>query len=206
MRDYCVIDVRDDDWAGGNIKGSHNSPSSQFYLRVNDLVEKTKHIPTVVFHCALSQMRYAPFLYDSRDLPSSDANHTYPPAVRRLPEYVTKHGSLPSPISQPDLAPIHLDILRGARPARGRRRRHSPPGFSPPRRLPGLPGQIPQGPPARRKLEPGSLGQPSVLLARFLTFRCSCHILAPTARTVACHNASGSTYVIYFRGVLEGST
>ncbi|KAM5539472.1 hypothetical protein V8D89_006924 [Ganoderma adspersum] len=57
MRDYCVIDVRDDDWAGGNIKGSHNSPSSQFYLRVNDLVEKTKHIPTVVFHCALSQMR-----------------------------------------------------------------------------------------------------------------------------------------------------
>ena len=57
MKDYCVIDVRDDDWAGGNIKGSHNSPSSQFYVHVHDLVEKTKNVPTVVFHCALSQVR-----------------------------------------------------------------------------------------------------------------------------------------------------
>ncbi|TBU27180.1 Rhodanese-like protein [Dichomitus squalens] len=57
MKDYCVIDVRDDDWAGGNIKGSHNSPSSQFYVHVHDLVERTKNVPTVVFHCALSQVR-----------------------------------------------------------------------------------------------------------------------------------------------------
>ena len=58
MKDYCVIDVRDDDWEGGNIKGAHNAPSSQFYVQVHDLVQKTKAVPTVVFHCALSQVRY----------------------------------------------------------------------------------------------------------------------------------------------------
>ncbi len=57
-KDYYVVDVRDDDRIGGNIKGSHNAPSSQFYVHVHDLVEKTKDIPTVVFHCALSQVRY----------------------------------------------------------------------------------------------------------------------------------------------------
>ncbi|RPD62669.1 Rhodanese-like protein [Lentinus tigrinus ALCF2SS1-6] len=57
MKDYCIFDVRDDDWAGGNIKGAHNAPSSQFYVHVNDLVQKTKDVPTVIFHCALSQVR-----------------------------------------------------------------------------------------------------------------------------------------------------
>ncbi|OSD07448.1 Rhodanese-like protein [Trametes coccinea BRFM310] len=56
-KDYCVIDVRDDDWVGGNIKGAQNAPSSQFYVHVHDLVQKTKSVPTVVFHCALSQVR-----------------------------------------------------------------------------------------------------------------------------------------------------
>ncbi|KAJ8468892.1 hypothetical protein ONZ51_g9353 [Trametes cubensis] len=56
-KDYCVIDVRDDDWAGGNIKGAQNAPSSQFYVHVHDLVQKTKNVPMVVFHCALSQVR-----------------------------------------------------------------------------------------------------------------------------------------------------
>ncbi|KAH9933168.1 Rhodanese-like protein [Epithele typhae] len=57
MKDYLVIDVRDDDRDGGNITGSHSAPSAQFYVRVNDLVQKTKAVPTVVFHCALSQVR-----------------------------------------------------------------------------------------------------------------------------------------------------
>ncbi|OBZ68687.1 Arsenate reductase 2.2 [Grifola frondosa] len=57
MKDYCVVDVRDDDWEGGNIKGAHNSPSGEFMLRVHELVDKTKRVPTVVFHCALSQVR-----------------------------------------------------------------------------------------------------------------------------------------------------
>jgi rhodanese-related sulfurtransferase len=51
------VDVRDDDWVGGNIKNSHNSPSNQFSANVDRLVHDTKHIPTVVFHCALSQVR-----------------------------------------------------------------------------------------------------------------------------------------------------
>ena len=56
-KDYCVIDVRDDDWHGGNIKGAHNSQSHGFLLKVDDLVSRTKNVPMVVFHCALSQVR-----------------------------------------------------------------------------------------------------------------------------------------------------
>ncbi|OJT09423.1 hypothetical protein TRAPUB_14086 [Trametes pubescens] len=43
-KDYCVIDVRDDDYIGGHIKGAQNAPSNQFYVQVNDLVQKTKNI------------------------------------------------------------------------------------------------------------------------------------------------------------------
>ncbi|KDQ62624.1 hypothetical protein JAAARDRAFT_54549 [Jaapia argillacea MUCL 33604] len=56
-KDYVVIDVRDDDWHGGNIKGSHNFPSQTFLAKVDELVEKTKNVKTVIFHCLLSQMR-----------------------------------------------------------------------------------------------------------------------------------------------------
>ncbi|KAI0086936.1 Rhodanese-like domain-containing protein [Irpex rosettiformis] len=62
-KDYCIIDVRDDDWHGGNIKNSQNSPSHGFLLKVDKLVQETKNIPVVVFHCALSQI-YA----ETRDL------------------------------------------------------------------------------------------------------------------------------------------
>jgi len=57
MKDYCIVDVRDDDWYGGNIKGSHNSPSQAFHTKVDELVAQTKDVPTVIFHCALSQVR-----------------------------------------------------------------------------------------------------------------------------------------------------
>ncbi|KAA1469942.1 Rhodanese-like protein [Dentipellis sp. KUC8613] len=56
-KDYIVVDVRDDDYVGGNIKSSHNAPSSHFLVNVNQLVEKTKDVPMVIFHCALSQQR-----------------------------------------------------------------------------------------------------------------------------------------------------
>lgn len=58
LKDYVVIDVRDEDWSGGHIKGSFNHPSERFLEEVDDLVAKTRHIPIVVFHCALSQARY----------------------------------------------------------------------------------------------------------------------------------------------------
>ncbi|KAI0789602.1 Rhodanese-like domain-containing protein [Abortiporus biennis] len=56
-KDYFIIDVRDDDYVGGNIKGSHNSPSYRFLSKVDELVEQTKNVPVIVFHCALSQVR-----------------------------------------------------------------------------------------------------------------------------------------------------
>jgi rhodanese-related sulfurtransferase len=55
--DYLVVDVRDDDYAGGNIINAQNWPSHNFNWKVNELVEKTKDVKTVVFHCALSQIR-----------------------------------------------------------------------------------------------------------------------------------------------------
>jgi rhodanese-related sulfurtransferase len=57
-RDFVVIDVRDDDYAGGNIKGSINYPSREFLMNVDGLVRQTKEVPLVIFHCSLSQVRY----------------------------------------------------------------------------------------------------------------------------------------------------
>jgi len=56
-KDFVVIDVRDDDYEGGNIKGCLNYPSRQFLLNVDGLIKETKSVPLVIFHCALSQVR-----------------------------------------------------------------------------------------------------------------------------------------------------
>lgn len=56
-KDYLVVDVRDDDYRGGHIKGSHNVPSQFFYAGVDKLVKETKDVPMIIFHCALSQSR-----------------------------------------------------------------------------------------------------------------------------------------------------
>lgn len=61
MKDYLVVDVRDDDYRGGNIKGCLNVPSLKFSQELDDLLEKTKDIPLLIFHCALSQQRYRSF-------------------------------------------------------------------------------------------------------------------------------------------------
>lgn len=58
MKDYLVVDVRDDDYRGGNVKGSLNIPSLKFQQKLEDLLEQTKEIPMLIFHCALSQQRY----------------------------------------------------------------------------------------------------------------------------------------------------
>lgn len=57
--DYLVVDVRDDDYAGGNIPGGRNIPSRDFHLHVNDLIKQAheKELKLVVFHCSLSQQR-----------------------------------------------------------------------------------------------------------------------------------------------------
>ncbi|RDA93936.1 hypothetical protein CP533_5012 [Ophiocordyceps camponoti-saundersi (nom. inval.)] len=54
---YAVVDVRDDDYIGGHIRGSTNVPSRQLDAMMPTLVRKLQHKQTVVFHCALSQQR-----------------------------------------------------------------------------------------------------------------------------------------------------
>ncbi|EEB97631.1 hypothetical protein MPER_03014 [Moniliophthora perniciosa FA553] len=56
-KDYLVVDVRDDDFEGGNIKGALNKPSKDFLMHVDELVKDTKDVPLVIFHCTLSQVR-----------------------------------------------------------------------------------------------------------------------------------------------------
>jgi Cdc25 family phosphatase len=57
QKDFLVVDVRDDDYVGGNIKGSLNVPSNEFLMNVDGLVKQTKDVPMMIFHCALSQVR-----------------------------------------------------------------------------------------------------------------------------------------------------
>jgi len=56
-KDFLVVDVRDDDYVGGNIKGSLHIPSGDFLMNVDGLVKRAKEVPIVIFHCALSQAR-----------------------------------------------------------------------------------------------------------------------------------------------------
>jgi rhodanese-related sulfurtransferase len=58
-KDYLVVDVRGDDYAGGNIKNCLNQPSGDYFKsNINVLVDQTKDVPLIIFHCALSQQRY----------------------------------------------------------------------------------------------------------------------------------------------------
>jgi Cdc25 family phosphatase len=54
-----VVDVRDDDFYGGNIPGARNVPSRMWMntSTVTELVNDLKDADTVVFHCMLSQVR-----------------------------------------------------------------------------------------------------------------------------------------------------
>ena len=53
----AVIDVRDDDYVGGHIKGSKNIPTPALDYRIPELVRTLKDKEKVVFHCTLSQHR-----------------------------------------------------------------------------------------------------------------------------------------------------
>ncbi|KLT45155.1 Rhodanese-like protein [Cutaneotrichosporon oleaginosum] len=56
-KEWAVVDVRDDDFAGGNIVGALNYPSDTFMAKIDELVKRMEGVPKVVFHCALSQVR-----------------------------------------------------------------------------------------------------------------------------------------------------
>ncbi|KAG7101020.1 CDC25-like phosphatase YCH1 [Verticillium longisporum] len=53
----AVVDVRDDDYIGGHIKGGINMPSATLDVMMPTLVRRMQGKKTVVFHCALSQQR-----------------------------------------------------------------------------------------------------------------------------------------------------
>ncbi|KAK3940299.1 phosphoprotein phosphatase [Diplogelasinospora grovesii] len=53
----AIIDVRDDDYIGGHIKGAKNFPSRTLDVMMPTLVRQLQNKETVVFHCALSQQR-----------------------------------------------------------------------------------------------------------------------------------------------------
>ncbi|CAO1623814.1 unnamed protein product [Parajaminaea phylloscopi] len=57
-RDIAIVDVRDDDFEGGNIIGARNVPSTGFADHADRLARtELKDVPTVIFHCSLSQAR-----------------------------------------------------------------------------------------------------------------------------------------------------
>ncbi|CBQ71564.1 conserved hypothetical protein [Sporisorium reilianum SRZ2] len=58
QREVAIVDVRDDDFEGGNILNARNHPSSTFPDQVQDLVYGSlKDYKQVIFHCHLSQQR-----------------------------------------------------------------------------------------------------------------------------------------------------
>ena len=59
-KDYLVVDVRDGDFTGGHIVNCDNIPSATFPDKLDDLVKDTKDVPQIIFHCALSQLRWVP--------------------------------------------------------------------------------------------------------------------------------------------------
>ncbi|KAK4199227.1 Rhodanese-like domain-containing protein [Triangularia verruculosa] len=53
----AIVDVRDDDYIGGHIRGAVNFPSQTLDATLPTLIRKLEDKETVVFHCALSQQR-----------------------------------------------------------------------------------------------------------------------------------------------------
>jgi rhodanese-related sulfurtransferase len=52
-----VVDVRDDDYAGGHVRGGIRAPSATLDHALPELARRLRGAHTVVFHCALSQQR-----------------------------------------------------------------------------------------------------------------------------------------------------
>ena len=80
--DYLVVDVRDDDYRGGNIKGGINIPSEKFLLKLHQLIDDTQNVSKIIFHCALSQQRWVSLTYT---LSRNSLSHTK--EVQRLREW-----------------------------------------------------------------------------------------------------------------------
>ena len=57
QRNIAIIDVRQDDVAGGAIVNSRNIPAHRFVDSLQDIIRDTADKEAVVFHCSLSQQR-----------------------------------------------------------------------------------------------------------------------------------------------------
>ena len=55
--DYIIIDVRDDDFGGGNLVGAVNYPSSTFESKLDEIYNKCADKNNIIFHCAQSKKR-----------------------------------------------------------------------------------------------------------------------------------------------------
>lgn len=55
--ELTIVDVRDNDYIGGHIKGCMNVPTDTHDYRIPELVRTLRDQDTVVFHCVLSQQR-----------------------------------------------------------------------------------------------------------------------------------------------------
>lgn len=55
--DMIIIDVRDDDFIGGHIKGALHIPSYELSSHILNLIEKIKNAKEVIFYCSFSQQR-----------------------------------------------------------------------------------------------------------------------------------------------------
>ena len=54
---YIIVDVRDDDFNGGNLVGAVNYPSITFESKLDELYNKCADKNQVIFHCAYSKQR-----------------------------------------------------------------------------------------------------------------------------------------------------
>ncbi|KAG5518838.1 hypothetical protein PMAC_002368 [Pneumocystis sp. 'macacae'] len=52
-----IVDVREDDFIGGYIKGALHIPSYELPSNILNLVQKTKNTEEIIFYCFLSQQR-----------------------------------------------------------------------------------------------------------------------------------------------------
>ncbi|KAI9226307.1 MAG: Rhodanese-like domain-containing protein [Piptocephalis tieghemiana] len=86
-KDYAIVDVRDTDFAGGNIPGAINVPAHRLYETLPSLLSSFAKVPLVVFHCALSQVRgpkSARIYRDARAVMEADEESTIVQEVRVL--------------------------------------------------------------------------------------------------------------------------
>lgn len=52
-----IVDVRDEDFEGGNIAGALNVPSDEFQESIDRVYAAASGKESIIFHCALSQQR-----------------------------------------------------------------------------------------------------------------------------------------------------